>query len=308
MMEELTERTESLKVRDNWDKADILLRFIGAVGTAVVLACIGLFGSHFLARRQEAENDLRLYTELMSKREESDTSLRREMFDSIIKNFLTPGEKEEPVDPEKTVLNLELLASNFHDSLDLAPLFKNEFAKLSKDGEANKQTIKRLKDVSLKVIAKQVATLSEAGGKLDGNIAFSDFAKQPYGVKVINNISMPVKFSELPGSPVVDKHITVEALSFDTERQEVRVRLIVKTDSGGDEADQLFTVGFFDFPMLDNIRLPNGHRCAIVLNEFDADPENGSASLTFVYFPGSRASLKEKTYYDEILSTLRKSL
>src|ERR1044071_2952813 len=121
----MDELAENQKIRDNWDKADIILRFIGAVGTAVVLALIGLFGSHFLARQQEAETDLRLYTELMGKREASDTSLRKEMFDSIITNFLTPASREKPDDPDKRILNLELLAYNFHDSLDLAPLFKD---------------------------------------------------------------------------------------------------------------------------------------------------------------------------------------
>ena len=306
MMEELTERTESVKVRDNWDKADILLRFIGAVGTAVVLAFIGLFGSHFLARRQEAETDLRLYTELMSKREETDTSLRREMFDLIIKNFLA-GTKENPDDPDKMVLNLELLAYNFHDSLDLAPLFKDVYARLSKDTKANSKYIERLKKVTYKVIAKQVATLTEAGAKHDGNLVFADLASQPHGATIIDD-SVLLKLNEVPGSPVVEKHIHLEAFRVDTERQEIGVRLIVRNSSGTNEVDEVFTVGFFDFPMLDNVRLPNGNRCAIVLNDFDPDPENGSASITFVSFPGSRASLKEKTYYDEILGSLRKSL
>ena len=301
----MDEPTETHRIRDNWDKADVILRFIGAVGTAVVLALIGLFGSHFLARQQEQQNDLRLYTELMSKREESDTSLRREMFDSIINNFLTPASKEKPDNPKQRILNLELLAYNFHDSLDLAPLFKDVYSELAVDREKYKDDIERLKKVTLKVIAKQVATLAEAGGKRDGNIAFSDLKTQPQGVKVIDD-SILVKFSELPDSPVIEKRVTVEVLRFDIEKQEIGVRLNVKTAAGGDETDELFTVGFFDFPMLDNVRLPNGHRCAIVLNEFDGDAENGSAALSFVYFPGSRASLKEKTYYDEILATLRK--
>ena len=80
------------------------------------------------------------------------------------------------------------------------------------------------------------------------------------------------------------------------------MRLIVKSAPDTDDADAVFTVGFFDFPMLDNIRLPEGSRCAIVLNAFD--PEY--ADFTFVYFPGERASLTEKPYYDEILLNLRR--
>jgi hypothetical protein len=67
------------------------------------------------------------------------------------------------------------------------------------------------------------------------------------------------------------------------------------------EADALFRVGFSDFPMLDNVRLPQGYRCSIALREF----QDESAEITFVHFPSSRASLKEKLFYDEILYNLR---
>ena len=66
------------------------------------------------------------------------------------------------------------------------------------------------------------------------------------------------------------------------------------------EADFTFRVGFFDFPIIDNTRLSKGQRVAIVLRRW----ESGSAELALVYFPGSRASLKEKPYYDEVVHEL----
>jgi hypothetical protein len=54
--------------------------------------------------------------------------------------------------------------------------------------------------------------------------------------------------------------------------------------------------------MIDNIRLSNGQRCAIVLNTFDSD--KSLADITVVYFPGTYASLKEKPYYQEVLQNL----
>lgn len=285
------------KPKDTWDKLDIVLRFMGAIGTAVVVGCVGFFGSHFLARRQDAETDLRLYTELMSKREEADTLLRKEMFNSIITNFLKPASLEQP---DQAVLNLELLAYNFHDSLDLGPLFKDEYKNLDKNRDKNAVYIDRLKKVTREVIAKQVAMLAEAGGKRDGTIAFAELDSQPGGVTVMDDV-IDVKLSDADAAPV-KKQVRLEVLSVNRERKELRVRLIVKTVSDNDEMDAAFTVGFFDFPMLDNVRLPQGHRCAIVLNDF----EDESADFTFVYFPGSRASLKEKPYYDEILYNLRR--
>ena len=41
---------------------------------------------------------------------------------------------------------------------------------------------------------------------------------------------------------------------------------------------------------------------AAVLNNFD--PRSGSADLTLAYFPGKYAGLREKPYYDEVLTKL----
>jgi len=293
-MEEKPER----KIRDGWDKLDIIFKFVGALGTAVVVALVGIFGSSFLAQRQEAETNLRLYTELMSRREEADTSLRKEMFNSVITNFLTPASDERP---DKRVLNLELLAYNFHDSLDLGPLFKDVYKKLYEKPQENKQYIERLVKVTREVIGKQIAMLAEAGGKRDGMIIFNDLKENKQGVTAMDDV-ISVKSYDQSGHAITEKkQVRIEVLGVNPEKQELRVRLIVKTPPDTDEADTVFSVGFFDFPMLDNVRLPEGHRCAIVLNDFEED----SADFTFVYFPGSRASLKEKPYYDEIRTNLR---
>lgn len=289
------------KVRDKWDKLDIILKFIGALGTAVVVGLVGFFGSSWLAERQEAETNLRLYTELMSKREEADTSLRKEMFNSIITNFLKPASDAHP---DKAVLNLELLAYNFHDSLDLGPLFKDVSRTLEEKREANQPYIDRLTKVTRDVTAKQIAMLSEAGGKLDGTIDFADLRNHPEGLKVKDD-SIVVRSIDPSGHSVASKKkVRIEVLSANTEKQELEVRLIVTDEAETDEVEAVFTVDFFDFPMLDNVRLPGGYRCAIVLNSFD----EGSADFTFVYFPSSRAGLKEKPYYDEIIHNLRPGL
>ena len=63
-----------------------------------------------------------------------------------------------------------------------------------------------------------------------------------------------------------------------------------------------FWLGYFDFPMIDNVRLSHDQRLAVVLNAFDA--RQGSADLTLAYFPGKYAGLREKPYYDEVLAKL----
>jgi hypothetical protein len=66
------------------------------------------------------------------------------------------------------------------------------------------------------------------------------------------------------------------------------------------EVDTRLWVGPFAFPMIDNTRLSNGERCAVTLGEIT--PETLPVRLS--YFPESRASLKDKPYYDEVMQQM----
>ena len=73
--------------KDRWDKLAIILAPVGGLLTAVAVATLGFTGSRALERQQSSEAKLRLYSELMSRREESEATLRKEMFQSIIGSF-----------------------------------------------------------------------------------------------------------------------------------------------------------------------------------------------------------------------------
>lgn len=289
------EQKVSTASEEKSDKLDLLK----ALGMPLAVALVGVLGSMYLASRQETETNLRLYTELMSKREEADTSLRKEMFNSIITNFLKREAKE---DPAKEVLNLELLAYNFHDSLDLAPLFKDVYKKLDGNRKRNEPYIDRLNKVARDVTAKQIAMLEEAGGKLDGFVVLEELKSQTGGLTVMNeSISLKVRDPHGQVTATINQKIRIEVFSASPERKEFEVLLTATNSQNKEERTATFTVNYFDFPMIDNVRLPEGFRGAIVLNDFDDE----MAAFTFIYFPSSRASLKEKPYYDEILYKLR---
>ena len=116
--------------RDTWDKAAIVLQPVGGLLTALAVAVLGFWTSSYLRERERRDNELRermqtadtnarLYSELTSRREESESALRKDMFTSIINSFLGAG----PQTLEQKLLNLELLVYNFHESLNLKPLF-----------------------------------------------------------------------------------------------------------------------------------------------------------------------------------------
>ncbi len=282
--------------RDVWDKLAIILQPVGGLLTAVAIALLGYFSSDYLNRRQAVETNTRLYSELMSKREESESALRKDMFVSIFGTFLKPAGGSLSSD----VLNLELLAYNFHESLDLKPLFLDLRRRIVR-GEAAAGTAAqrteyagyrdRIERVAREISRKQMIVLEGVGKKVDRTV---DLTGDPEGT------SLEPAVLTLEG---VQTTFAIDVLGVDRKNREIQLGLALETpDStlGRQTKTASFGIGFFDFPMIDNTRLEKGQRCAVVLNSFSDE----SADLTLVLFPGTYASLKEKPYFNEVIQNV----
>src|SRR5262245_18425393 len=105
--------------KDFWDKVHIILAPVGGLLTAIAVASLGIMGTRALDQQQSSEAKLRLYSELISRREESEATLRKEMFQSIIGSFFDASASS----LEVRLLKMELLAQNFHEALNMTPLF-----------------------------------------------------------------------------------------------------------------------------------------------------------------------------------------
>ena len=285
-------------VRDVWDKVQIIIQPLGGLFTAFAIALLGFKSSEFLNRRQAIETNTRLYSELMSKREESESALRKDMFQTIIGSFVQASGKG---DLNSGVLNLELLAYNFHESLNLKPLFLDlKRRTVLEIAQARSPSVRaeyegyltRLERVAREIARKQVIVLEGVGMKVDRSI---DLAEDPSGESLE------------PATLTLDSlqaTFGIDILSVDRPNKELEVALSVETPDpklGRQTKTATFTVSFFDFPMIDNTRLTGGYRCAIVLNGFS----DYAADLTIVLFPGAYASLKEKPYYSEVIESVR---
>ncbi|HLP16853.1 MAG TPA: hypothetical protein VK470_11375 [Bacteroidota bacterium] len=297
---------EPEKRRDIWEKVALVFQAGGGIITAVTVAVIGLIGSNYLKEReladtqsrermQAAESNVRVYTELMSKREEAESSLRKDMFVSIIQSFLSPRSGS----LDEKVLNLELLAYNFHESLNLKPLFIYLERQIKRSGGPEKTELEeRLVSVAREITHKQMLVLEGAGAKADRIVDLTELKKTPGGI-VLDEVTL--KFDDHP------RHFSIVALQADMKTHELKVRLEVRSVVDSTQTAEMnaveFWVGPFDFPMIDNTRLSNDQRCAIVLNAFDTE----SADITLVFFPGAYASLKEKPYYQEVVANLMKT-
>jgi len=246
-------------------------------------------------QREIRENNVRIYAELMSQREGADSALRKDMFSSIIGSFLKPASGN----VDQQILHLELLANNFHEALDLRPLFKYIHRELAARNP-HKNALERLEKLAEEVTSKELVALAEAGSVRVVNIDLLDLAAHPAGMEVFRN-DLRMRY-DTKGETV--RRFILEALNWDEKRREVSIRMRVSEPANPSvfEIDDTFFVGFFDFPLVDNTHLSKNARCAIILNEVHA--REGFLKATLAYFPASRASLKDKPYYDEVMDQL----
>jgi hypothetical protein len=282
--------------KDGWEKAKVILEPVGGLLTALAVAGLGYYGSRVLESRQALDSNSRLYSELMSKREESESALRKDMFNSIIGSFLQTGTSKGSL--ESQVLNLELLTENFHESLNLKPLFLHLVREVNRiqNSSEREDYLNRLEAVAREVTRKQMWVLEEAGKKFQRRIDLDTLRGKPGGIE-LDNDTLAVGETR--------RDFRVFALETDLRTRGLKVRLEVRTlgdttEAAADPSVVEFWVDFFDFPMIDNIRLSHDQRCAVVLTDFEDD----SADISILEFPGSHASLKEKPYFDEILHNL----
>jgi len=282
--------------RDTWDKIDILMRPMGGLLTAGAITVLGFITSSALSQRQATDTNTRLYTELMSRREEAESALRKDMCVSIIDSFVNPSDTG--LGP--SILNLEMLAYNFHESLNLKPLFAEmsrrvvqaqEEAKTAEALAENDAYLERLQSMAREIVRRQVIVLEGVGKRFDRTI---DLTADPGGT------SLEPETLTLDGTATT---FGIDVMDVDREKREIWLDLSIETpdpELGRQTKIASFGVSYFDFPMIDNTRLLGGQRCSVVLNSFSEQ----SADITLVLFPGAYASLKEKPYYNEVIESV----
>jgi hypothetical protein len=295
----------------------------------LVTLVLGYWFNASLNERQQIDNNVRLYAEMMGRREEADSNLRKDMFNSILTTFMAKDPNlrvtaEEQI--RQQILSLELLAYNFHESLDIAPLFKEVGRRIpAEETPTNGELRGRLDSVALQVIEHQLTALSDVGTvergdalpdkikDLQAHIMFGARAIPDPSVKPGEGASRVCLSMEASDGTRHYRQFLLELIGYNHMAHEVQVRLYVSKNltaeqcqqatldlEGQREIDTNFIVGLFDFPMIDNTRLSGSERCAVSLTVLNPSV----VSVTLAYFPASRASLKDKPYYDEVIKNL----
>lgn len=288
--------------KDKWDILDILLK--GFMPAALIF--ISFETTNFIKKQESLDANRRLYTEIATSREQAESSLRKEMFSSVIKTFLTPSDGNTPPKLEEQVLAIQMLAYNFHEVIDLGPLFKYVAKKTDKADSKTQQfeLKKQLLKAASEVIEKQLAALQTT---IPSPSIFVDFKELEGNRSLEYDNHTTIKFKTNEG---LLRYIKLEPLRLEDDNSGIEVRLesglVTKEDNSKNnesdpDIDIIFSVSPFDFPMIDNTRLPNSYRIAVVVSRW---VEDQAANLKLVYFPASRASLKEKLYYEELTNQM----
>lgn len=303
------------------------LGLLKVMALPLVTLVLGFVFNSSLNKRQANESNMRLYAEMMGRREEADSNLRKDMFNSILKTFMSDSPKSKPDERlREQVLNLELLAYNFHESLDIGPLFKDVRSRIPDQKEGpNAELRSRLEKVAQEVIERQLTVVSDSGmvergdtvpGKVDDLQAYLFFGSHTVpdpDFKPGEGVSRLCLSMDSTDKERHYRQFKLEIIKYDPLTREVQVRLYAsqvlsqgecqRADldlEGKREIDTNFWVGLFDFPMIDNTRLTSGERCSVSLTALTPNVLN----VALAYFPGSRASLKDKPYYDEVMHDL----
>jgi hypothetical protein len=292
----MAENTEAKKEKDVWDKLQIIFHPLNGLLTAVAVALLGYYTSSVLRSNEEQTTKQRIYTELTTSREQADSILRKDMFLSIIETFQRP----ESSSLESKMLNLELLTYNFHDSLNLKPLFAH-MARLIAESPDKTQQAKykvRLNQIGRDIATRQLVLLEQVGSKFSRSIDLEKLKTE--GLLELT----PEKLKLGPPGAEIEREFTLSILGVNPDTREIRIEMGVRTPQES-SAMQLrkFQIGDFDFPMIDNTRLSKDQRAAVVITQSG----DTSAEITLVYFPGSYASLKEKVSSDEVIEQFRQN-
>ncbi|HEX4985290.1 MAG TPA: hypothetical protein VFV71_04370 [Burkholderiales bacterium] len=253
-------------------------------------------------------------TNLLSQREQADSTLRAGMFHDLIGQMLSFDKSNGDIPPDRERLLVELLALNFHEHFELKPVMIHVDDRLTREKVSTMTEDQRgaaresLRSVARRVLQRQMAMLTQADGDLQPTeracVQRFDLSSRPGKSATVASSAAPCSvvggyFDDLISvdspSHLYTLAFTITPTSWKDEAFRVSMRIIGKTaDSQGNfaVADHDFLLTWFDFPFTDNMLLADGTRFSLVLDRVDTKVKTASAKL--VWFPKDYFSASER--------------
>jgi hypothetical protein len=282
---------------------------IGTLAIPFTLAVVAQQYQSIQAQRQISDARLRLYTELLSKREEADTAVRRGVFDKVLEKYLSPSDKK--LQPK--LVALDLLASNFHDSLDLSPLFwqlyrEVEQAPRTERPELTHQLFRIADGVKDRQIAALELGISKMGTPSNEARVQLNYPTNVDGAPDVDaDLSFPDPDPEAPRGSILTRHLKLWIVAHDPARRRVYAVVHARPNPGEKDMQWRFWIDTFDFPMVTFTRLSRSERFAVVIRGYE-NPVPGIgepiAKVSLIYFPSARIGAKDKPFIDDVIADL----
>ncbi len=255
------------------NKLELVTKILTAVGALFA----GIFIPIVINYNQEKNRETQLYVQIMTQREQSDSTLRAQMFNSLISSYFG---QEMKTSPEKQMMYLNLLTLNFQEFFDARPLFEDLGKKLT--GSEREELIA----IARNAADRQVNLLSK-----------------PESVPITINLCMIeeddcLKMDTFTLSGKKKQSFPFNVVLRGVDNLSARLR-VSSADENFNFKTVEFEVSYFDTPFMDNTKLIDGSRFSFLLR--NVDPIRQKATLEVIAFPQEYMNLRDRPYFDEML-------
>jgi hypothetical protein len=336
--------------KDKWDKWETLSKIVGAVSIPI----LGLAVTLILQNQAENNRQAQLYVNIMAEREKADSEVRAKMFDFLMtRYFISQSSPSEEIEEfRRKIMFLELLQDNFQEYFSAKPLFGHLFRQI-KDVESkqgSKEAGKRWKELKTALIdvgkhtsSRQLTSLAPVALIIKEIFVPLSLPDDPqvqsshrvplYPTQGLEGIEALFGTPKAPGSQFEkpksgqDRYsitLTVKHLEEDSATLSVWVYQDKyngnKFDAQNSQVteDPLdFDVSYFSTPYMDNTRLSNGNRFAVIYSgcmdrdgpefacEFPVPPgRKPQAQFQVVVFKEGFLSQRDRPYVDQLIDKI----
>ena len=338
MAEEGEEKEEKNGKRDLWGKLESFAKISAGVG--VLFGSVAI--PFIIQKTTDQSHRAQVYMQIMSEREKADTAIRQEMFKTLLTNYLGAFEdkktmKETEDSFRKRIMFLDLLNLNFQEYLNARPLFEDVYSRLVQakkgieKGSKELETVEKLQQelirVAKNVASRQSAMLAHLGLNRSFEVKKGEtVCVRLYAVENLKELMSEVgerslrdfKYESCSKAPVRNPEpMDTGSPAIDVELEEIkeaaaRVKVTPYQESFKNSTLNFvraakpinFEVSSFDLPYMDNTRLFDGSRFALVLRDIDKKEE--VAHFNAIIFKGEFMSLRDRPFFEEMLQRLSK--
>lgn len=275
------------------------------VSTTAFIGLVGVLFTLLTTHQQEKNRKTMMAVQLMSQREQAETSFRSEMFQTMLQGLLGP----ETAAPTERLAILRLFQHNFHDMFNGRAFFDVlEKDSINVDPDDREKFIKDLTS-----LAREIGGLQE---NLIESLTEKRFKTFTLPVNANTTIDIPQRSDK--DDKDGEHHrlwIRLDSVMKNRVRVFVDFDFHVPTDTAPPPDTMTFSpdtvtfwVEYFDTPFTDNTLLMDGHRIAFILKYANTVVYPRQAMFKVIEFPanfilsGYRPSVK---YVDELFAEIK---